>query len=180
MIHNSSILKSIDRSLAKNWQHLIKSYAYIIHVISPSFPNYILSIYQSIENLSPFSNAVFYGNTYVSIFSNLNFFYFFDPEELNIKFINLQSVFITFICQYLMNYFVIHFHGEKGLMLKNSQTPCWYPDPSIMEEQNLEVPIVLARGYNLKKSHKNYISSLNAHNFWYLHKTSNFVRNLLP
>ena len=96
-------------------------------------------------------------------FQTEHFFYFFDP--LNIKFINLQSVFITFICQYLMNYFVIHFHGEKGLMLKNSQTPCWYPDPSIMEEQNLEVPIVLARGYNLKKSHKNDISIFNEYNF---------------
>ena len=50
-------------------------------------------------------------------------------------------------------------------MLKNSQTPCWYPDPSIMEEQNLEVPIVLARGYNLKKSHKNDISIFNEYNF---------------
>ena len=94
----------------------------------------------------------------------------------------LEFVFVILICKQLItsiNYFLIQSHGVKGWMLKNSQTPCWYPDPSIMEEQNLEVPIVLARGHNLKKSYKNNISSLNAHNFWYFHKNSNFVRNLL-
>ena len=48
-----------------------------------------------------------------------------------------------------------------------------------MEEQNLEVPIVLARGYNLKKSHKNDISIFNEYNFQKLHKSSNVVKSII-
>ena len=48
-----------------------------------------------------------------------------------------------------------------------------------MEEQNLEVPIVLARGYNLKKSHKNDISIFNEYNFQQLHKSSNVVKSII-